>query len=89
LAGVVVSSKADFIYLWRVYVLILLEMITRNRLNILQNSSEIITGLREGIATALLSYSPLWLRVGLEAILGEVVSLRSPRDMTSLKVRPL
>lgn len=45
-----------------------------------------VLGLRNEILRMLMSYTPLWLRVGLEAILGEAIHLRSPDDTAALKV---
>ena len=43
-------------------------------------------GLRTTIANVVMSYSPLWLRIGLETILGEAIQLTSPKDTQTLKV---
>ncbi|XP_069823618.1 abnormal spindle-like microcephaly-associated protein [Dendropsophus ebraccatus] len=43
-------------------------------------------GERQKILNWLLSYNPLWLRVGLETIYGELISLESNSDVTGLAV---
>ncbi|XP_068096155.1 abnormal spindle-like microcephaly-associated protein [Hyperolius riggenbachi] len=43
-------------------------------------------GERQKILNWLLSYNPLWLRVGLETIFGELISLESNSDITGLAV---
>ncbi|KAM8930263.1 abnormal spindle-like microcephaly-associated protein [Pelodytes ibericus] len=43
-------------------------------------------GERQKILNWLLSYNPLWLRVGLETIFGELISLESNSDVTGLAV---
>ncbi|XP_056379418.1 abnormal spindle-like microcephaly-associated protein [Hyla sarda] len=43
-------------------------------------------GERQKIVNWLLSYNPLWLRVGLETIYGELISLESNSDVTGLAV---
>ncbi|KAE8610920.1 hypothetical protein XENTR_v10012280 [Xenopus tropicalis] len=43
-------------------------------------------GERQKILNWLLSYNPLWLRIGLETIFGELISLESNSDVTGLAV---
>ncbi|KAJ8277947.1 hypothetical protein GJAV_G00082010 [Gymnothorax javanicus] len=43
-------------------------------------------GERQKILTWLLSYNPLWLRIGLETIFGELIPLESNSDVTGLAV---
>lgn len=43
-----------------------------------------VTGIKQRILDMLLSYNPLWLRIGLETIYGEVLSLHGNTDIVSL-----
>lgn len=41
-------------------------------------------GIKQRIVDMLLSYNPLWLRIGLETIYGEILNLHSNADVISL-----
>ena len=43
-------------------------------------------GLRSQLLSVLMSYTPLWLRIGLETVFGEVIETRSLIDTNTLKV---
>jgi abnormal spindle-like microcephaly-associated protein len=43
-----------------------------------------IAGIKQKVLDMLLSYNPLWLRIGLETIYGEIIGLHSNTDIIGL-----